>query len=95
MQQKYELAVEKIDKEKFNLDCLDEIEEKFKTKRIKCYKYNYNIDEKVQNFRQFEAYLSLSKDGTQLIITNMKPISNPEYVLEADPNVVERLRQEN
>ena len=47
MQQKYELAVEKIDKEKFNLDCLDEIEEKFKTKRIKCYKYNYNIDEKV------------------------------------------------
>lgn len=51
MWNKYNEAKVRIDRAKYNLDCIDEIQERMKNKRIKCYKYNYNIDEKVQNFR--------------------------------------------
>ena len=47
MQEKYDEAKVKIDRDRFNLDCIDEIQERFKKQKIKCYKYNYNIDEKV------------------------------------------------
>jgi hypothetical protein len=50
-------AKERIDADANNLDTVEELIEKFKKERIKVYKYNYNIDERVQNFRQFEAYL--------------------------------------
>jgi len=42
---------EKIDAERSNLDTVEELIEKFKKEKIKVYKYNYNIDERVQNFR--------------------------------------------
>ena len=53
----YSINKERIDIEANNLDTVEELIEKFKKERIKVYKYNYNIDERVQNFRQFEAYL--------------------------------------
>tara|TARA_B110000285_G_C14864933_1_gene486395 strand:- start:89 stop:226 length:138 start_codon:yes stop_codon:yes gene_type:complete len=37
----------------------------------------------------------LSPDGEQLIITNKKPISDPEYILEADPDVVEQKKKQH
>ena len=40
-------ACKKIDYEKKNLDTVDELIEKFKKEKIKVYKYNYNIDERV------------------------------------------------
>ena len=42
---------ERIDRERNNLDTVEELIEKFKKDKIKVYKYNYNIDERVQNFR--------------------------------------------
>jgi hypothetical protein len=36
--------------------------------------------------------MQLSKDGKEINIVNLKPIIKEEYVLEADPNEVERLR---
>jgi len=41
---------------------------------IKCFKFNYSLDEAVQNFNNYEAYISLSEDHSQLIITNRKPV---------------------
>ena len=32
--------------------------------------------------------IELCPDASELIITNKKPISDPEYILEADPNLV-------
>ena len=51
MAEEYNKAKEKIDFDKGNLDTVDELIEKFKKEKIKVYKYNYNIDERVQNFR--------------------------------------------
>jgi len=53
MAEAYEKSKEKIDYDRNNLDTVDELIEKFKKEKIKVYKYNYNIDERVQNFRQF------------------------------------------
>ena len=51
MEQIYQQNAERIDAEKTNLDTVEELIERFKKERIKVYKYNYNIDERVQNFR--------------------------------------------
>jgi hypothetical protein len=58
------------------------------SREIKCLKYNYSFEEEVQNFNNFEATIKLSKDGKELIITNFKPITSPEYVLEKDPDIL-------
>ena len=47
MNQIYSLNKERIDMEANNLDTVEELIEKFKKERIKVYKYNYNIDERV------------------------------------------------
>ena len=44
------------------------------TSHIRCFKFNYSLDEDVQNFNSYEAYIALSADHSQLIITNRKPV---------------------
>ena len=44
--------------------------------KIKCFKYNYSLDEDVQNFCQFEALMYLSHGGEYLNIINRKPNEN-------------------
>lgn len=39
--------------------------------------------------------MRLSEDGTELIITNLKPKENLDYVYESDPRDVHKLRLEN
>ena len=53
---------------------------------IKCVKYNYSLEEEIQNQLQFDGTIQLSEDGQELIIINKKPNTNPEYILEADPH---------
>lgn len=39
--------------------------------------------------------MQLSEDGTELVITNLKPKENLEYVYESDPRDVKKRRLEN
>ena len=39
---------------------------------IMCKKYNYSLDRCVQNFKHFEAKITLSSDQKELIILNKK-----------------------
>lgn len=57
----------------------------FKNNKVSIKKYNYAIDDTVQNFSCFDGFLQLSEDEKYLIITNKKPVNNPEYIVEADP----------
>jgi len=41
--------------------------------KIPCFKYNYSLDEEVQNFCSFPSYIQVSEDGEELIIINKKP----------------------
>lgn len=38
--------------------------------------------------------MQLSHDGTELVITNLKPRENLEYVYESDPRNIKKLRLE-
>ena len=40
---------------------------------INCYKYNYSLDDTVQNYSRFKCYIILSEDSKQLKIFNLKP----------------------
>ena len=54
-------------------DWIHRVEDRMKNDPIQCSKLNYSLDQIVQNFRQFEALLSMSEDGKELLITNIKP----------------------
>ena len=53
---------------------------------IKCIKYNNSLDETVQQNYFFDAFITVSSDGSKLIISNKKPTAEAkEYILDADP----------
>jgi hypothetical protein len=44
----------------------------------------------VQNFGSFQSYIEIK--GDELIITNRKPVTKKQYVLEPDPKKVKEMR---
>ena len=50
---------------------------------MKVVKYNSSLDSIVQNLYNNEAFIQLSKDGSEILIMNKKPVANPKYVYEA------------
>ena len=67
------------------LEQVEDLKKVFKNNKVSIKKYNYSIDDTVQNFSCFDSFLQLSEDEQYLIITNKKPVNNPEYIYEADP----------
>lgn len=62
---------------------LEMIEEDMELRPIKCQKYNYTLDDAIQNYTQFSSLLSISDDGSMIILTNIRPnenYNNPEYI---------------
>ena len=49
----------------------------YSQKYLKVVKYNYSLDESVQNFSSFESYIRIQDD--ELEIFNKKPLENPSY----------------
>ena len=47
-----------------------------KTQKINCLKYNYSLDDRVQNFPSFQAFLQLSEDENFINIINYKPLDS-------------------
>jgi len=47
--------------------------EEMKKTPLKCKKYNYSLDEVVQNFSYFDAFIKISNDEKEIIILNQKP----------------------
>ena len=80
-----------------NADEILQIKTYFIKNRIKCFKYNYALEDSVQNFTSFQGYFQLTEDGEEFKITNLKPVEKLQYMLEEDSNLVEqeRLRQLN
>ena len=61
----------------------------FKNRKIKCVKYNYSIDGSILNY---DALLKLSDNENHLHILKRNILEKKEYVLEADPSVVQKIR---
>ena len=87
------MARMRIDERNSTLQCLENAKKRFKTGDVKCTKYNYSLEEIVQNFSTYEGFIQLSEDSKKLIITCKKPIDNQKYVLEADPNTIEEIKE--
>lgn len=60
--------------------------------RIDAVKYNYSLDQEVQNFTSYDCQIFVSENGENLIIINKKPIEKDLYVLEADPNALKKIK---
>ena len=56
--------------------------------KIKCFKYNFSLENKTQKFNNQQAHIQLSHNSEELIITNRKFNTKPVYLLEADHNIV-------
>ena len=85
---KYLRSKKVIEKVIANTKLIDETTEWLVNNRIQCYKYNYSLDEEVQNFCCFDAFIDLQQNEIDINIINRKPLEDNEYVLEADPNIV-------
>lgn len=95
----YMANAKKIDAWTDNAHSVAEAKARLATQRKRCVKYNYALDDDIQNFPAFESYFSLKGVGEEdedleLEIWNRKPIENPKYVLEADPKRVLALREQ-
>ena len=74
------------------------MENEIKQIRIKCYKYNYCVDQQASVDSKCEiqpAYIEFSEDGQFLKISNILIEENIDYLLEADPYIVEAKRKEH
>ena len=79
-------------RQEYKIDEINQIRYFMMTNKINCFKYNYAFEEVVQNFNSYQSYIQLSSDGTELIITNRKPIEKLEYLHEEDPQVIDEVR---
>ena len=69
---------------------MEMILESMKVYPIKCIKYNNTLEDSVQSNYSFDSFLTVSNDGTKLIISNKKPTASAnEYILDADPTTIE------
>lgn len=65
---------------------------------IKCYKFNYSLDDAIQKYSSFRSILSISNDSEGIIITNLRPndkYNKPEYILENDHHAVSEKRSKH
>ena len=74
------------------------MENEIKQIRIKCHKYKYSVDMQASADSRCEiqpALIEFSEDGLSLKINSILIKENLDYVLDADPNVVEAKRKEH
>ena len=62
----------------------------FKTQKVKVVKYNHSLEKPVSNESCIDAFLQLSNDEFNIIITKKVLVAKDEYILEGDPNEINR-----
>ena len=68
-----------------DIDEINRIRKFFMDNKVKIVKFNNSLDSRVQRFTQFDAYMQLEELGQFIKFVNIKPIDDPKYILEADP----------
>lgn len=88
--QKYFESLESSKKKMDDIDEINRIRKFFAKNKVKIVKFNHSFDSSVQRFTQFDGYITIDPVSKFIDFTNKKPNSNPTYILEADPQEVER-----
>ena len=73
---------------------MEELKTQVSNQKFHCRKYNYNMDQKVQNFEHQQAFVKIEKNGKYLGLYNTKISEKTNYILEADPAVIEEKKDE-
>ena len=63
----------------------DKIINYFKTNKVNCFKYNYALEEIVQNFSIIESTIQLSQDGQSIALITRKPLDFQSLDTVIDP----------
>ena len=71
---------------------IDHIITLFQQNKIKMTKYNHALDEIVQKFTSCEAFMQLSNNEEELIITKKVRVNKDEYCLNGDPDKIAKLK---
>ena len=74
---------------------LEELKTEVMDQKFHCRKYNYNMDIKVQNYEHQKAYIKIENKGKYFALYNSKISEKMNYILEADPAVLEEKRIEH
>jgi hypothetical protein len=90
----YDLAKERLNKHRENIDYIDEVKTYLVNNPINCIKYNYCIEQSLSDFSCCQAQIQLSENCKYLQIIIKKPKNNNEFILEADPKLVDKAREE-
>jgi hypothetical protein len=91
----YQRRKKKLDKKWSDLYLAQKIRQELIKTKIDIIKYNYAMDKEVQNFDCQDGFLEISENGQDVQIFNLKIVENNQWVLEADPNQVKALRDDN
>lgn len=57
-------------------------------------KYNYALDDEIQNFGCQDAFIEITENAKAINIFNKKIVLNNDLVLESDPNKIEKLKRQ-
>lgn len=82
----------RISKEQDNIDEVTKIKEMFSLNKIKLFKYNYSMDQTMQNMPSYEGFLQLSENGKYLSIFTFKPKQTDKE--DDNENVKKSLKEE-
>ena len=91
----YQNAKKRIDRRFENIEEILDIKERLKARRLMGFKFNYSLQEVVQNFRSFHMFIEFDRTVKWLTIYNRKPVDHTEHVLEADPETINQIRKGN
>ena len=72
---------------------IDKIKDYLTTNRLAGFKYNYSLNEEVQNFTSYHMFIEFDKSGEYINIINRIPIERVKYIIEADPEIINETRK--
>lgn len=58
------------------LERIDEVIHYFKSNQVSIFKYHQGLETAIQSQTNYHAFMQLSKDGKEFIITNLRPYLN-------------------
>ena len=83
----------RIDKSQEDVDEIDRIKEYLVNNRLAGFKYNYSLNEEVQNFTSYHMFIEFDESGEYINIINRIPVERIKYIKTADPEKIKDRRK--
>ena len=74
------------DGKRANVNEFSDVKNFMMTSQIQCFKYNSSLDKLVQKVNCYDAFISLSADGKELVVTKRVPVSDAMKGADTEPD---------